>query len=70
MNPDSFWHHKPWWCQPWSIVCTGVGSVIGTLIWPSRWWITLPLILAVLIWWLLFLVLVPAAWLQNHETPD
>jgi hypothetical protein len=32
----------------------------------GRWWISLPLALAVLAWWGLFLVLVPAAWRQEQ----
>ena len=22
--PDSMWQLKPWWCQPWSIILTGI----------------------------------------------
>jgi hypothetical protein len=61
-SPPSLWSQKPWWCQPWSIVLTGVGLVGGSLLWPGRWWITVPLALAVLLWWWLFLVLAPAAY--------
>ena len=25
----SLWDHKPWWCQPWSILLTGVAVVLG-----------------------------------------
>jgi hypothetical protein len=36
-----------------------------------RWWISLPVAVAVVLWWGLFLVLVPAAWraeqLGNRE---
>ena len=61
-EPGSFWALKPWWCQPWSILSTG-SAVVGGSWWLLRtWWISLPLALAVLVWWLLFLVLVPAAY--------
>jgi len=58
----SIWSLKPWWCQPWSILATGV--IIPAASWwlLQRWWITLPVAGAMLIWWWLFLVLVPAAW--------
>lgn len=57
-----FWSLKPWWCQPWSILTTGA-SVIGVSWWTlHRLWISLPLSLAVVAWWLLFLVAVPAAY--------
>ena len=37
-GPD-LWSHKPWWCQPWSIVATGV-----TLVGGSWWWLFLVLV--------------------------
>lgn len=56
----SLWSQKPWWCQPWSIVLTGVLLVGGSVLWPGRWWLSVPLALAVLLWWGVFLVLAPA----------
>ena len=32
-----------------------------------RWWVTAPVAAAVLLWWALFLVLVPAAYRQDPE---
>lgn len=58
----SLWALKPWWCQPWSILATGLAVSGGSWWGLHRWWITLPLSLLVLAWWLVFLVLVPAAW--------
>ena len=57
-----FWSLKPWWCQPWSIVSTGVLVVGGSWALLHQLWISLPLALGVMAWWLLFLVLVPAAY--------
>jgi hypothetical protein len=57
-----FWSLKPWWCQPWSIISTGVLMVGGSWVLLHRLWISFPLSLGVLAWWLLFLVLVPAAY--------
>ncbi len=62
MAPDSLWEHKPWWCQPWSILLSGVAVVTGSWFLLGRWWITAPLAAGVLLWWWLFLVLVPAAY--------
>jgi hypothetical protein len=56
-----FWSHKPWWCQPWSIVGTGLAIGAASLVLLPRWWISAPVVAAVLAWWWLFLVLVPAA---------
>jgi membrane protein YdbS with pleckstrin-like domain len=65
--PESIWALKPWWCQPWSILLTGVGIVAASWWWLQRWWITGPVALLVLLWWLLFLVLVPASYREQRE---
>jgi hypothetical protein len=57
--PDSLWQLKPWWCQPWSIVLTGVGLVAIAWLLFQRWWIAAPVAIAVLAWWFLFLLWVP-----------
>ncbi|MAH56984.1 MAG: hypothetical protein CMN91_00830 [Synechococcus sp. ARS1019] len=67
----SIWSHKPWWCQPWTILLTGV-VVIG-LSWfvIQLIWFTAFIALGVMAWWLLFLVLVPKAYLESQtESPD
>lgn len=63
----SFWAYKPRWCQPWSIISTGALLVAGSWLLLHRWWISLPLGLAVVAWWGLFLVLVPAAWRAEQQ---
>ena len=65
MDYPSIWAEKPWWCQPWSIVLTGLILPIGSWLVLGRWWITAPLVAAVLIWWWLFLVLAPRAYRQQ-----
>jgi len=57
----SFWQSKPWWCQPWSIMVTGLGITAGGWWLSQRWWVVVVLSIPVLAWWLLFLVLVPRA---------
>ena len=59
---ESIWSHKPWWCQPWSILLTGVLAVAGSWWLLQCLWITAPVALAVVLWWWLFLVVVPAAY--------
>lgn len=68
-EPESIWALKPWWCQPWSILLTGVAAVAASWWWLQRWWITAPVGLAVLLWWLLFLVLVPASYRAQQRQP-
>jgi len=60
-QPESLWALKPWWCQPWSILLTGVLVVVGSWWLLRLWWVSVPVALAVLLWWWLFLVAVPAA---------
>ncbi len=56
--PD-LWQSKPWWCQPWTIILTGVLLIAGSWLALRTWWITIPLSILVSIWWLYFLVIVP-----------
>ena len=61
-SQPAFWSLKPWWCQPWSIVLTGVLVIAGSWFLLHRWWISAPVAVAVLAWWGLFLVVVPATY--------
>jgi hypothetical protein len=65
MEESSIWQLKPWWCQPWSILLTGVAVVVASWVVWEIWWITAPLAAAVVVWWWLFLVLVPASYRQS-----
>jgi hypothetical protein len=65
-QPAAFWSLKPWWCQPWSIVLTGVVISLSSWLFLHRLWITLPITLSILVWWMLFLVLVPAAYRKQE----
>ena len=69
-DPQPFWSLKPWWCQPWSILGTGVGISTASWFVLHRLWITLPVVAAVLAWWLLFLVLVPSAYREAQAHHD
>ncbi|MEM9091115.1 MAG: DUF6737 family protein [Cyanobacteria bacterium P01_F01_bin.53] len=57
---ESMWQAKPWWCQPWSIVLTGLAIPTGSWLLLHRLWITLPVMAVIAAWWVLFLGLVPA----------
>ena len=57
---SNFWAYKPAWCQPWSIISTGIAFVAG-----ARWIAggsTIATVVAaapILAWWYVFLILVP-----------
>ncbi len=59
INP-SIWQTKPWWCQPWSIVLTGIAIPVASWLLLHLVWITLPVVGVMVVWWVLFLGLVPA----------
>ena len=61
-STESIWTLKPWWCQPWSIVLTGLVVPAASWLLLQRWWITAPVAAGVVVWWWLFLVVVPRAY--------
>ncbi len=59
------WKHKPWWCQPWSIVLTTLTLIIGSwLLWKIIW-LTVLIAIPVLIWMSFFLFIWPRLMVQN-----
>ena len=73
--PASLWQTKPWWCQPWSIILTGLAIPTGIWLLFHRLWLVLPVAAAIGIWWTVFLYLVPrqyADYVQqiNEEQSD
>lgn len=55
----NLWAHKPWWCQPWSIVLTGISLIGGSWLAFHTLWLTIPAIGAIVLWWWYFLWVVP-----------
>ena len=66
----SIWQQKPWWCQPWSIILTGIVLPTGVWFVTHLWWLTLPVVAGILVWWWLFLYLVPKSYAQQMRSPD
>lgn len=57
--PQPFWSQKPWWCQPWTILLSGAIAIAASWLLLQLWWVTIPLALLVIAWWVLFLIVVP-----------
>ncbi|WAL61421.1 DUF6737 family protein [Thermocoleostomius sinensis] len=58
-SPPTVWHYKPWWCQPWSIVLTGIVAIGGSW-WLLRLvWVTVLVAIPVLVWMGFFLLIYP-----------
>ncbi len=55
----SVWNSKPWWCQPWSIILTGVCIIGGSWLLFQTVWISVGISIPIAAWWVYFLVLYP-----------
>ncbi|MDZ8056215.1 MAG: DUF6737 family protein [Aulosira sp. ZfuVER01] len=58
-NPVSPWNYKPWWCQPWSILLTGVTIISGSWLLFKIIWLTVLISVPILIWMGFFLLIWP-----------
>jgi hypothetical protein len=73
-----FWHYKPWWCQPTSIVATGVAFVLAANFMSDHSIKTTILAAGpVALWWWIFLVVVPnefksfaVDYMESHDMGD
>jgi hypothetical protein len=59
LHPPSLWASKPWWCQPWTIILTGVTIVAGSYLLFHTVWLTILTAIPISIWWIYFLIVVP-----------
>ena len=66
----TIWELKPWWCQPWSILLTGTAMVGASWLLLHLFWLSFLVAVGVVAWWMLFLVVVPAAWAQEQKQGD
>jgi hypothetical protein len=53
------WNYKPWWCQPWSILLTGIVIIGSSWLISKNLWISLLVSLPIVAWWVYFLILYP-----------
>ncbi|BBA79358.1 hypothetical protein RGRSB_0830 [cyanobacterium endosymbiont of Rhopalodia gibberula] len=59
------WKYKPWWCQPWTVLLTGTGVIIGSWLLFHRIWLTAMTSLFILMWWFYFLIFIPYLFKQQ-----
>jgi hypothetical protein len=64
-TPASVWHHKPWWCQPWSIVLTTILLIGGSWLVFHQLWLTLLVAVSVGGWMVFFIGVYPKLWQQE-----
>lgn len=55
----NIWQYKPWWCQPWSILLTGIGIISGSWFVLHRVWLTGLVAVPILVWMGYFLLVYP-----------
>ena len=60
----SVWDYKPGWCQPWSIILTGMTIVAGSWLVLHNIWLTIAISLPVIAWWVYFLLIYPKAFAE------
>jgi len=61
------WNYKPWWCQPWSILLTGIVIIGSSWLIGKNLWISLLVSLPIVAWWVYFLILYPRLVSQAME---
>ncbi|MGF1492579.1 MAG: DUF6737 family protein [Microcoleaceae cyanobacterium] len=65
INP---WNYKPWWCQPWAILLTGMTLILGSYLIFQRIWLVLLVATPVSVWMGFFLMIWPRAMKQILES--
>jgi hypothetical protein len=63
------WQSKPWWCQPWSIVLTGLMIPTVMQLATHRLWLSVPAAMLVSLWWFVFLYWVPKQYQAYLDAP-
>ena len=58
----NYWDNKPYWCQPWTILITGVLLCLFIAFLFNNLLITILTVLLTVTWWILFLVIAPSAY--------
>ena len=61
------WNYKPWWCQPWSILLTGIVIITSSWLIGKNLWISLLVSLPIVAWWVYFFILYPRLVSQAME---
>ncbi|BAB74126.1 DUF6737 family protein [Anabaena sp. FACHB-709] len=62
LNP---WNYKPWWCQPWSILLTGLSLIGGSWLLLKIIWVTVIVAIPVLVWMGFFLLIWPPLMIRS-----
>jgi hypothetical protein len=64
-KPLSPWKFKPWWCQPWSILLTGLTLIGGSWVIFKTIWFTVIVAIPISIWMGFFLLIWPQLMIKS-----
>ncbi len=64
-KPINVWQYKPWWCQPWSILLTGITVISGSWLLFHKVWLTILVSIPLLTWMAFFLLIYPKLFMQS-----
>ena len=64
-KPLSPWNYKPWWCQPWSILLTGLTLISGSWLVFKTIWFTVLVAIPILVWMGFFLLIWPQLMIRS-----
>ncbi len=62
LNP---WNYKPWWCQPWSILLTGITLIVGSWLVFHKLWVTAVVAVPLVVWMGFFLLVWPRLMIES-----
>jgi len=58
-STPTVWEYKPWWCQPWSILLTGLGLIAASWLVLHRLWLTVLVAIPLSAWMGYFILVFP-----------
>lgn len=58
-STPTVWDYKPWWCQPWSILLTGLGLIAASWLVLHRLWLTVLVAIPLSAWMGYFVLVFP-----------
>lgn len=58
-STPTVWDYKPWWCQPWSILLTGLGLIAASWLVLHRVWLTVLVAIPLSAWMGYFVLVFP-----------
>ena len=67
---NKYWEVKPLWCQPWTIITSGLVFIYLSWITLHITFLTVTVSIFVFIWWVIFLYFVPRSYQISYKNED